>query len=157
MEEAKFLGVKRETLTVAGVVFAPSFTMLLAVVALFSVMNANMNRLNSSLTAIAAQGAANGAAIESLRLDVREVNDDLDALSAEVIELRLETVEIKGRVANIEAWAASIEGRVTIIESRVTNIERNLPDVESVNSRLDNLEREQAALTGRVDALAAAE
>ena len=42
MEEAKFFGMKRETLTVAGVVLAPPLTTLLVVVGMFNLMNSSI-------------------------------------------------------------------------------------------------------------------
>ena len=168
MADGKFLGVKRETLTLVGVILAPTLTTLIIVAALFNAMNSNINssvnRLDAAIRAngdaiaatnaaiadVAAQTAANGAAIEALISVTRETNDDLDALTADVVELKVETAEIKGKLENIEF-------RVTNIETRVTNIENGLPDYESVDNRLESLERGQADLRTRVDAIAAAE
>ena len=171
MEDTKFLGIKRDTLMGAGVLIGTQLTTMLVVVALFGVMNSSVNRLDESLKAtnaaiadVAAKTAANGAAIEALILVTTKTNADLDALTAEVVELRVETAEIKARVTNIEVKVESIDVRVENtdtsvenIEARVENIERNLPDYESVDNRLEDLERGQADLKAHVDALAAAE
>ena len=161
MADGKFWGVKRETLTAVGMIFAPTLTTLLVVaalfVALFNAMNSSVNRLDDSLKAtnaaiadVAAQTAANGASI-------REIKDDINVLTADVVELKVETAEIKGKLENIEFRVTNIETRVTNIETRVTNIENGLPDYESVDNRLESLERGQADLRTRVDAIAAAE
>ena len=152
MEDTKFLGIKRDTLMAAGVIIAGPLTTMLIVAALFGVMNSNItssvNRLDESLKAtnaaiadVAAQTAANGAAIEANGASIREIKDDLNALTSDVVDLKVETAEIKGKLDNIEF--------------RVTNIENGLPDYESVDNRLEDLERGQADLKARVDAIAA--
>ena len=64
-ENAKFFGVKRETLTGMGLILAPTLTVLLAVIALNGTTNASINRLsdalaetNAAIADLAAQSAA---------------------------------------------------------------------------------------------------
>jgi len=141
--EPKFLGMKRDALIAAGAVFAPTLTVLVAVVALFAVTNANISRLNDTVTNLAAQGAAHGAAIEALHSDlrdldddVRDLDDDVDALSEDVLELKIESVRTNNRLDSIE--------------TRLDSVETSLGSVET---RLDSLERGQTELKDHVDAL----
>ena len=102
-EQPKFLGMKRDALIVAGAIFAPNLVVWVVVlVALFGVTNANINRLNDTVANLAAQTAAQTAAIEAVHADVRELGDSLDALSEAFFELKVIFVPIHGRLDSIE-------------------------------------------------------
>ena len=105
-EQPKFLGIKRDSLIVAGMIFAPNLAVWVVLVALFGVTNANLNRLNDTITDFAAQSAAQNAAqdaaIAAVHADVRELGDNLDALSEAFFELKVIFVQIHGRLDSIE-------------------------------------------------------
>ena len=66
MEEAKFLGVKRGTLMIIGVIVAicaPALMMIVTVIGLFGMMNASINRLDANITALRSEVTENTAAI----------------------------------------------------------------------------------------------
>ena len=153
-EQPKFLGMKRDALIAAGAVFAPTLTVLVVVVALLSVTNANINRLNDTVTNLVAQSAAQNAAqdtaIEALHSDLRDLNDDVDALSADVLELKLESVRTNIRLNNIETRLDSLERGQTELKDRIDNLERGQTDLKD---RIDNIERGQTELKDHVDAL----
>jgi len=143
-----FLGAKRGTIIMVGVIVAiggPTLTMIATVIGLFSMMNSSINRLDDNITALRAEQKADLDAlraeqksdIDALRAeqkaDFDALNADVDALSADVFELKLDTVQIMARIEEIE---------------------RRLPEIESVDGRLDELEREQALIKERLDALA---
>ena len=116
-EQPKFLGMKRDALIVAGAIFAPNLVVWVVVlVALFGVTNANINRLNDTVANLAAQTAAQTAAIEAVHADVRELGDNLDALSAAFAELKV---------------------IFALIHSRLDSIERHPPVNDSVDDGLD--------------------
>ena len=120
-----FLGVNRGTITIIGVIVAicaPALTMIVTVIGLFSMMNSSINRLDNNITALRAE----------LKADIRELGETVDALSADVVELKLTTTEIRVRVEEIE---------------------RRMPQIESMDGRLVELEKGQARLRERVDAL----
>ena len=149
-EQPKFLGMKRDALIAAGAVFAPTLTVLVVVVALLSVTNANINRLNDTVTNLAVQGAAHGVAIEALHSDLRDLDDDVDALSADVLELKLESVQTNIRLNNIETRLDSVETSLGGVDTRLDNLERGQTELKD---RIDNIERGQTELKDHVDAL----
>ena len=130
-----FLGAKRNTIMMVGVtvaICAPALTMIATVIGLFSMMNSSINRLDNNITALRAEQKAGFSA---LRAELNsELGANLNALSAEIIELKLETTQI----------------RVSVDE-----IARRMPEIEFVDGRLDELEREQARIKELLDALAA--
>ena len=87
---------------VIAAICGPDLTVAVTVIG----MNSSINRLDDNITALRAERKA-----------------DLDALSADVVELKLDTAQI-------------------IV--RIEETERRLPEIESVDGRLDELEREQA-------------
>ena len=94
-EQPKFLGMRRDALIVAGMIFAPNLAVWVVSVALFAVTNANLNRLNDSVMDLVTQTAAQDAAIEAVHADVRELGDNLDALKTvfDQIHGRLDSIE----------------------------------------------------------------
>ena len=73
--------------------------------------------------------------VTALRAELNsELGANLNTLSADIVELKLETTQI----------------RVSVDE-----IARRMHEIESVDGRLDELEREQARIKERIDALAA--
>ena len=104
--EPKFLGMKRDALIVAGMIFAPNLAVWVVAVALFAVTNANLNRLNDTVANFAAQSAAQNeaqiAAIEAIHSDLRDIIDDVDALSAAFAELKTVFDQIHSRLDSIE-------------------------------------------------------
>ena len=127
--DPKFLGMKRDALIVAGMIFAPNLAVWVVSVALFAVTNANLNRLSDEVAALsaavtdfaaqsAAQNEAQIAAIEAVHSDVRELGDNIDALSAAVAELK------------------TVFGK---IHSGLDSIERHPPVIDSGDDGLDAL------------------
>ena len=151
-EQPKFLGMKRDALIAAGAVFAPTLTVLVVVVALFGVTNANISRLNDTVTNLVAQSAAQNAAqdtaIEALHSDLRDLNEDVDALSADVLELKLESVRTNNRFDNIDTRLDSLERGQTDLKGSIDNLERGQTELKD---RIDNLERGQTDLKDRID------
>ena len=128
-----FLGVNRGTITIIGVIVAicaPALTMIVTVIGLFSMMNSSINRLDNNITALRAELKAEIATLRTE--DIRELSEEVDALRADVVELKITTTEIKVRVEDIE---------------------RRMPQIESMDGRLVELEKGQARLRERVDAL----
>ena len=128
-DKSTFLGVNRGTITLIGVIVAicaPALTMIVTVIGLFSMMNSSINRLDNNITALRSEQKADISALRS------ELQTDIAELRADVVELKLTTTEISVRVEEIE---------------------RRMPQVESVDDRLDDLERGQARLDERVDSL----
>ena len=117
-KEPKFLGMKRDALMAAAAIFAPNLTILIVVVALFGVTNANISRLNDTVTDLVAQNAtqnaAQNAAIEAIHSDVRDISDKVDTLREEVFELKT----------------------VFRMHSGPDSIERRLPGVDSADDML---------------------
>ena len=135
-KEPKVFGMKRDALIAAGAIFAPTLTILIVVVALFAAMNSNISRLSDVVTDLVAQSAAQGAAIEALHSDVRDLDVDVDALSADVVDLKIESVRTNNRLDSIE--------------TRLDSLERGQTDLKD---RIDNIERGQTELKDHVDAL----
>ena len=90
--------------------------------ALRSEMNANDNALRSEMNA---NDNALRAEINTLRADIKDLDDRVDAL----------TVEMSGTNAQIES------------------IERQIPDYNDIDARFNSIEREQNRLRQRMDAL----
>ena len=129
-----FLGAKRNTITMVGVtvaICAPALTMIAMVIGLFSMMNSSINRLDDNITALRAEQKAGFSALRAERNS--ELGANLNTLSADIVELKLETTQI----------------RVSVDE-----IARRMHEIESVDVRLDELEREQARIKEMLDALA---
>ena len=133
-----FLGAKRNTIMMVGVIVAicaPALTMIATVIGLFSMMNSSINRLDNNITALRAEQKEELSALRAeQKAEISELSKDIDALSAEVIELKLETTQI----------------RVSVDETAM-----RMREIESVDVRLDEIEREQAQIKERLDALAA--
>ena len=135
-ESNKFLGMNKSDLPGIGL----QLTILVVVISLFNMQNAAINRLGDEMTALRSEMREDNATLRSeLKDDIRELSDDLDALENEVgavgsdlNALKLDTAEIKVRIEEIE---------------------RRILPLESVDGRLDDLEREQAQLRERMDAL----
>ena len=124
-----FLGVNRGTITIIGVIVAicaPALTMIVTVIGLFNMMNSSINRLDNNITALRSEMKAD---IDALRGNLKV---DIDALRADVVELKITTTEINVRLEEIE---------------------RRMPQIESMDGRLVELEKGQARLRERVDAL----
>ena len=142
-KEPKVFGMKRDLLMAGAAIFAPTITILIVVVALFGVVNANISRLNDVVTELVAQNAAQDTAIEALHSDLRDLNEDVDALSADVLELKLESLRTNNRLD-------SIETRLDGVDTRLVSLERGQTDLKD---RIVNLERGQTELKDHVDAL----
>ena len=153
MEQTKFWDRLVKALPIIGGIAAIVAPTTVSIAIFFSVLSMN-NEMRSEMAALGAQLAAQGAAIEALssdlqtlraenRAEFRELGEEIDALSADVVELKIGYAETNGRLDSIEI--------------RLSAVERRLPDVESMDDRLDDLEREQATLKERVDALASAD
>ena len=156
-KEPKVFGMKRDALIAAGAIFAPTLTILIVVVALFAAMNSNISRLNGVVTELVAQTAAQGAAIEALHSDVRDIDDVVDTLSADVLDLKLESIRTNYRLDSIETRLDGVETRLdslergqTDLKDRIVNLERGQTDLKD---RIVNLERGQTELKDHVDAL----
>ena len=149
-KEPKVFGMKRDLLMAGAAIFAPTITILIVVVALFGVVNANISRLNDVVTELVAQNAAQDTAIEALHSDLRDLNEDVDALSADVLELKLESLRTNNRLDSIETRLDSLERGQTDLKDRIVNLERGQTDLKD---RIVNLERGQTELKDHVDAL----
>ena len=148
--------MKRERsgeMTVIWNIIGSVVVVLSVVVALFDMMNSNINRVNDALLVTnatiaelanesAAQNAAQNAAIRTLSDDV-EANGEAIAANGKSI------ADMNNRVGNGEV--------------RLDSVERRLSDVDEMDDRLDDLEQgqsgflqSQAELREIVDALIAA-
>ena len=155
MEETKFWARLMKALPIVGGFAAIVAPTTVSIAIFFSVLSLN-NSVRAELAAHGAILAAHGAmlaaqneAIATIRSDLRKIDDKVDALSADVVELKISYAESNARLD-------SIEGRLDSVEVRLTAVERRLPDVEYVDGRFDDLEREVAVLKERVAALARA-
>ena len=152
MEETKFMErIVKALPIIAGfaAIVAPTSV---SIAIFFSVLIMN----NSVRAELAAHGAmlaeqnkaidTHGMAIERLRAEVNAqflaIGEDIDALSADVVELKIGYAEVSARLDSLEV--------------RLAAVERRLPDVEYVDGRFDDLEREVEVLKERVAALARA-
>lgn len=160
MDETKFWGRLVKALPIIGgvaAIFVPtsiSIAMFFAVLSLYDGIRADLaangaaiEALGVSVEANSVAIKANSVAIEALgaenRAEFQELGEDIDALSADVVDLKIGYAETNGKLDSIEV--------------RLSAVERGLPDVESIDDRFDDLERERAALKERVDALASAD
>ena len=152
MEETKFWARFMKALPIVAGFAAIVAPTSVSIAIFFSVLSLN-NGVRAELAAhgamLAEQNKAidtHGMAIERLRAEVNAqflaIGEDIDALSADVVELKISYAEISARLDSVEA--------------RLTAVERRLPDVEYVDGRFDDLEREVAVLKERVAALARA-
>ena len=124
-ESNKFLGMDKGNLPVLGL----QLTILAVVISLFNMQNSAINRLEDNMTATRAELKED---IRELGNELDSLEDDMDALGSDLNALKIDTAEIKVRVEEIE---------------------RRMSPLEAVDGRLDELEREQARLRERVDAL----
>lgn len=144
--------MKRERsgeMTVIWNIIGSVFVVLSVVVALFAMMNSNINRVsdallvtNATIAELANESAAQNEAIRALSDDVA-ANDEAIAANGKSI------ADMNNRVGNGEV--------------RLDSIERRLSDVDEMDDRLDDLEQgqsgflqSQAELREIVDALIAA-
>ena len=159
MEETKFWARFVKALPIIAGFAAIVAPTSVSIAIFFSVLSLN----NSVRAELAAHGAmlaeqnkaidTHGMAIERLRAEVNAqflaIGEDIDALSADVVELKIGYAENNARLD-------SIAGRLNSVEARLTAVERRLPDVEYVDGRFDDLKREVEVLKERVAALARA-
>ena len=137
-ESNKFLGMDKGNLPI----LALSLITLAVIIILFDMQTSAINRLDANITAMRAEQREDSAALRSeLKEDIRELSDDLDALEKEMGALGSDLNALKIDTAEIKV--------------RVEEIERRMLPLESVDGRLDELERELARLKERVDALPA--
>ena len=150
---AAFLGVMLTTLAILiGMFFSingDNNALRAEIAALRAEMNAGDNAIRAEITALRADISANDNAIRA------EFNIRLDALSAEVAEVKIETVKINARLDGIETRLDAVETRLDAVENgladvdtRLANVERLLPDYNASRARI--------GAADRVDALAAA-
>ena len=146
MQEAnKFLGIDKGNLPI----LALSLITLAVIIILFDMQTSAINRLDASITAMRAEQREDNAMLRSeLKEDIRELSDDLDAL-----EGKLDTLNNDVDALGADLNALKID--TAEIKVRVAEIERRMLPLESVDGRLDDLERELARLKERVDALPA--
>ena len=153
MDETKFWDRVVKALPIIAGIAAIVAPTSVSIAIFFSVLSMN-DGVRNELAEQGAQLAAQSAAIEALRAELQaqrsenrsefqELGEDVDALSADVVDLKIGYAETNGRLDSIEV--------------RLSALERRLPDAESIDDRFDDLEREQAALKERIDALASAE
>ena len=142
-ESNKFLGMDKGNLPVLGLLL----TILVVVISLFNMQNAAINRLGDEMAALRSEMREDNATLRSeLKDDIRELSDDLDALENEMDALENEMGAVGSDLNALKLDTAEIK-------VRIAEIERRMLPLESVNGRLDELEREQAQLRERVDAL----
>lgn len=144
MEDSnKFLGMDKGNLPVLGLLL----TILVVVISLFNMQNAAINRLGDEMAALRSEMREDNATLRSeLKDDIRALSDDLDALENEMDALENEMGAVGSDLNALKLDTAEIK-------VRIAEIERRMLPLESVNGRLDELEREQAQLKERVDAL----
>ena len=137
-ESNKFLGMDKGNLPI----LALSLITLAVIIILFDMQTSAINRLDANISAMRAEQREDSAALRSeLKEAIRELSDDLDALEGKLDALGSDLNALKIDTAEIKV--------------RVEEIERRMSPLESVDGRLDELEREQARLRERVDALSA--
>ena len=141
MEETKFWARLMKALPIVAGFAAIVAPTSVSIAIFFSVLSLN-NSVRAELAAHGAILARQSEAIATMRSDLRKIDDKVDALSADVVELKISYAEISARLDSLEA--------------RLTAVERRLPDVEYVDGRFDDLEREVEVLKERVAALASA-
>ena len=141
MEETKFWARLMKALPIVGGFAAIVAPTTVSIAIFFSVLSLN-NSVRTELAAHGAMLAAQSEAIATIRSDLRKIDDKVDALSADVVELKIGYAEVSARLNSLEV--------------RLTAVERRLPDVEYVDGRFDDLEREVEVLKERVAALARA-
>ena len=149
MEETKLWERFVKALPIIGGLAAIIAPTSVSIAIFFSVLSQN-NGVRTELAAHGAMLAAQGAEIQAIRAEIqmmraenraefREIGEEIDALSADVVDLKIGYAEVSGRLVSIEA--------------RLAAVERRLPDVEYVDGRFDDLERELDALKERVASL----
>ena len=137
-ESNKFLGMDKGNLPI----LALSLITLAVIIILFDMQTSAINRLDANISAMRAEQREDSAALRSeLKEAIRELSDDLDALEGKLDALGSDLNALKIDTAEIKV--------------RVEEIERRMLPLESVDGRLDELERELARLKERVDALPA--
>ena len=141
MEETKFWARLMKALPIVGGFAAIVAPTTVSIAIFFSVLSLN-NSVRTELAAHGAMLAAQSEAIATIRSDLRKIDDKVDALSADVVELKIGYAEVSARLNSLEV--------------RLTAVERRLPDIDYVDGRFDDLEREVAVLKERVAALARA-
>ena len=148
MEETKFWARLMKALPIVAGFAAIVAPTSVSIAIFFSVLSLN-NGVRTELAAHGAILARQSEAIATIRSDLRKIDGKVDALSADVVELKIGYAEISARLD-------SVEGRLDSLEARLTAVESRLPDVEYVDGRFDDLEREVDVLKERVAALASA-
>lgn len=144
-ESNKFLGMDKGNLPI----LALSLITLAVIIILFDMQNSTINRLEDKITAMRAEQREDSAALRSeLKEDIRELSDDLDALEGKLDALNNDVGALGSDLNALKIDTAEIK-------VRVAEIERRMLPLESVDGRLDELERELARLKERVDALPA--
>ena len=110
MAEEKFLGVNRDALIAAWVIFGPALITLIVVVVMFSLINSRLIRANEAvqangeaLAAILEQLEANGGALETMRSNLRKRIDELDALNLGTVEINSGAANGENRLSDFEA------------------------------------------------------
>ena len=147
----RFIGAL-PAVALAAAVVAPTTVSIGIFIAVLSLNNG----LRAEMSAQSALIASVDARLAAMETDIRELKDAMNALEADVVELKLEVAQIKVRLDNIERRLSVVESRLSDVESRLAVVDSRLPDVESMDVRLGDLEREQARLSARVDALSKA-
>ena len=140
-EEAKLFGIAKSQIPAIALMstfMAIVISMLAIAISMMIGMRSEMNANNSALraemnannNALRAEMNANNNALRAeFREDIRALDSRIDALSVEMAETN----------------------------ARIQNIERNLPDYDSLEARIGDIERGQALLNRRLDALSNAE
>ena len=151
--DTKFLGMDSSQIPMFSMFAAflgVMLTTLAIVIGMFFSMNGDNDALRAEISALRADMNANNNA---LRADISandnairaEFNIRLDALSAEVADVKIETVKINARLDSIETRLDSVETRLDGVETRLDGVETRLDAVENgladVDTRLANVER----------------
>ena len=157
-ENTTFLGFDRKQIPLLSLILA-GFIMLAG---MFYQLNANVNALSAKMDALSARMDANDNALRA------EMNANDRALRTEIIAMRAEIVandnafraEIRAldvRVNDVAVEMVKTNARMTETNARLENIERLLPEYDSLDTRLNAVERDQTLTTDRIDALVSAE
>ena len=150
VEKKKFLGIERDALPLIGAlaaICAPVLALVVIIIGFFNLMNdlrTEMAGMRAEMVALRTEIRADMAATRA------ELKADVAALRADQIALR---AELKADIRVLSEDVVELKVDTAQIKVRVEEIAKRLPDLESVDSRLDSLEREQARILGLVGAL----
>ena len=132
----------------AGIFCVTLATLAIVISVLFSV-NANTSALRAEMVA---NDNAHRAEMNAMRSEMNAMRSEMNAMRS---EMNANDKATREELAEVKLETVKINGRLDSIEGRLANVERLLPEYDALHARIDAVERGQAALDDRVDALAA--